>query len=261
MKVLIEKELDIELQKSKTLNSEDPACQTKLLMQGSESEELRILRNLSKESELSRIEEKRGKGFEFDKHEMRFEGNVYEYEQIKKLAVDYNLKFLRVSEYKGSFDENVGKKILEFSDKFGTPKDEYSLGKRYYLLGPNEIFENGNSIFDTTDRLLFFKIDEGYYRLIHKWGEKFSIIRSIQGFGYRNYFTYFTFILTFILPIVTLIMCLSVPLIFSLNYTYWFMLLVIILSSIISIIIVSNTHKTFFSEEHFTSLKKSNNDD
>ena len=36
------------------------------------------------------------------------------------------------------------------------------------------------------DPVLFYKIDDQHYRLIHKWGNDFTVLRRIKGYVYDN---------------------------------------------------------------------------
>lgn len=197
MKVSIEKELEKVSQVNKEKNSLDPVNEIKLLLEGEKSEDSRILRGLSSNSQFNRIEKVRGEQLEFQKLENDYEGKVYKISEIEKLCVDYSLRFLSSKLYTGSYDVEVAAKIKEFAKNTKSPIDEWSLGKRYFVMAPQELFALKDEKYISKaelraqqDPAIFFQIDENHYRLIHKWGSDFTIFRLIKGFRWRTWWTY-----------------------------------------------------------------------
>lgn len=220
MKVSIDKELEKVSQANKEKTSLDPINEVKLLLEGESSEDSRILRGLSKNSQFNRIEKVRGEQLELEKLENDYEGKVYKIDEIKKLCVDYKLRFLSSSKYTGSYDVEVAAKIKEFAKSTNSPIDEWSLSKRYFIMAPEELFELKEKKYVTkaelraqADPAIFFQIDEKHYRLIHKWGSDFTIFRLIKGFRWKSWWSYQWFNTMMFMPFVTFLyfMCFDSP--------------------------------------------------
>ena len=213
MKVSIDKELQKVSQVNKEKNSLDPINEVKLLLEGESSEDSRILRGLSSNSQFNRIEKVRGEQIEFEKLENDYEGKVYKIEEIKKLCIDYSLRFLSSKLYTGSYDVEVAAKIKEFAKSTNSPIiDSWSLGARYFIMAPQELFALKDEKYISKaelraqqDPAIFFQIDDNHYRLIHKWGSDFTIFRLIKGFRWRNWWSYQMFNTMIFMPFVTLL--------------------------------------------------------
>jgi hypothetical protein len=212
MKINLEEKLNQE--KKKDNQPLDTVKEVKLLLAGDESEDLRILRNLSENSEINRIEKVTQNKLELENLESSYDGNVFTYEQIKKLAIDYHLRFLSARQFIGNFDVEVASKIKEFSKRTNTSIDDHSLKTKFFILGPEEVFTLENVKFvepkKQIDPVLFYKIDNDHYRLIHKWGNDFTILRYLEGHKWKSFWNYFFFSLAKCLPIFAFIMgCIS----------------------------------------------------
>jgi hypothetical protein len=189
MKVSIDKELEKVSQEKKQKLNVDPINEVKLLLEGESSEDARILRGLSKNSQFNRIEKVRGEQIELETFENEYEGKVYTIDQIGKLCVDYRLRFLQSRYYTGSYDVEVASKIKEFAKETKSPIDEWSLERRFFMMAPTEMFTLRDEKYISkaelrrqADPAIFYQIDEKHYRLIHKWGADFTILRLIEGF-------------------------------------------------------------------------------
>jgi hypothetical protein len=206
MKVSIEKELEKKVQSQKL--TFDPVNEVKLLMESHETEKTRILRGLSNSSQFSRVEKLMGKQMDLEKLENTYDGRVYTIEQIKDLCIDYNLRFLPSRYFTGSFDIEVAGKILEFSSKTNTSVDEYTLKNSFFVMAPQEMFTLKDEKYITKrelDPAIFYKIDDTHYRLIHKWGDDFTIFRLLMGYRFRSWWHHQWFNTTMVLPIFALI--------------------------------------------------------
>ncbi len=206
MKVSIEKELEKKVQSEK--NVIDPIKEVKLLMESNDIEKSRILRGLSNDSQFNRIEKLMGKQMDLEKLENTYDGRVYTIEQIKDLCIDYNLRFLPSKYFTGSFDVEVAGKILEFSKKTNTSIDDFTLRNNFFIMAPQEMFALKDEKHITKKELdpaIFYKIDGEHYRLIHKWGNDFTIFRLLMGYRFRSWWHHQWFNTVMVLPIFVLI--------------------------------------------------------
>ena len=220
MKVSIDKELEKVSQEDKQKFNVDPINEVKLLLAGESSEDARILRGLSNNSQFNRIEKVRGEQLELENLENEYEGKVYKIEQIEKLCVDYRLRFLQSKYYTGSYDIEVAAKIKEFAKSTHSPIDEYTLGRRFFMMAPQEMFELRDEKYISkaelrrqADPAIFYQIDEKHFRLIHKWGEDFTIFRLIEGFRWKSWWSHQWFNTVMLTPIIAAIyfLCFESP--------------------------------------------------
>lgn len=121
--VSIEKTLQEHKKNDQKSINYDPVKEVKLLLQGDASEELRILQALSPTSEFARIQNMAGKQIEIEKLENKYLGNVFNLEQIERLAIDYHLRFLEARYYTGSFDSKVAVAIKNFAKETNSSMD------------------------------------------------------------------------------------------------------------------------------------------
>jgi hypothetical protein len=56
------------------------------------------------------------------------------------------------------------------------------------------------------DPLMFYKVDSEHYRLVHKWGDDFTILRYLTGFRWKSYWNYHFFNTMLCLPIVAIVL-------------------------------------------------------
>lgn len=120
---------------------------------------------------------------------------IFTVQEIKKLALDYGLRFLPTSYYKGDIPADLSLKIKECEDLYGKPhkptekEQEYAelVSRRwwststaigtnfdYMILAPASSFELQER---PKDPLLFRMLPDGTFYLVHKWGSDLSIFR------------------------------------------------------------------------------------
>lgn len=220
MKVSIEKELEKVSQEEKQKFDLEPVNEIKLLLAGESSEDARILRGLSKNSQFNRIEKVRGEQLELENFENEYEGKVYTVDQIEKLCIDYRLRFLQSRLYTGTYDVEVAAKIKEFARNTKSPIDEYTLGRRFYMMAPGEMFALRDEKYISkaelrrqADPAIFYQIDEKHYRLIHKWGDDFTIFRLIEGFRWKSWWNHQLFNTVMMAPLIAVLffLCFDTP--------------------------------------------------
>jgi hypothetical protein len=194
MKINLEENL--KNQKKKDMEVLDSVKEVRLLLQNAESEDARILRNLSENSELNRVERITQTALEIERLESKYTGDIFTLEQIEKLAIDYRLRFLNSRYFTGKFDVEVAAKIKEFGRENNMSLNEYHLKNNFFILGPKEIFDLKDEKYiepKQLDPVLFYKLDDNHYRMIHKWGSDFTILRYLEGFKWKNIWNHFWF--------------------------------------------------------------------
>ena len=98
---------------------------------------------------------------------------IFDWQQIQSLCVKYRLRFLSTKLYKGTIDSKVTLKVSQFelAHQIKTEKDNYM------IVAPKESFRLQSK---PKDPLLFYDLGDGFYYLIHKWGNDLSFSRRIN---------------------------------------------------------------------------------
>ena len=96
--------------------------------------------------------------------------NLFHVDQIRKICIDYRLRFLDVKLFKGKIPKEAFKKLDQFKN------NHPNLNFELRIMAPSKLFELEN--YD--DPLLFASLGDGYYYLIHKWGNDLSFFRKIS---------------------------------------------------------------------------------
>lgn len=135
--------------------------------------------------------------FEFEYNISKIDSNkLFHVNQIKKICIDYRLRFLELNLFKGK----VPKKAYQNLEKFKA--DHPNLKFDLKIMAPSKLFELEN--YD--DPLLFASLGNGYYYLIHKWGNDLSFFRKISVWPFKNLVNILTFI-----SIISLVITAFVP--------------------------------------------------
>lgn len=104
--------------------------------------------------------------FIFDKLET---DKIFHLSQIKSLCIDYRLRFLDSHLFKGTIPEEAVSIIHRLEKEHATKLEGFK------IMAPSKLFKLEN--YD--DPLLFAPIGNGYYYLIHKWGNDIHPLRKI----------------------------------------------------------------------------------
>ncbi len=102
--------------------------------------------------------------------------NIFYIDDIKAICIRYRLRFLESSLFKGEIPQEAVSKIKQLE------KDHNTTLKGFKILAPSKLFKLEN--YD--DPLLFAPIGNGYYYLIHKWGNDMSVWRKWLMYPFRN---------------------------------------------------------------------------
>lgn len=172
-----------------------------------------MLKELGLHHDLQAAIETKGAMMEKYKFEEKY-GKVFHIDEIEKIALKYGLKMLPTSYFKAPIDLTLLQKIKEFQKENEMSEQELGLDRKFFFLAPPKMFRlagakkeglsfrerMAKAIEEQTDPILFFKIDESHYRMIHKFGKDLTIWRRLIGWKYFseiNYFIYW-FIIAFL---------------------------------------------------------------
>lgn len=188
----------------------DVVKSVKLLENSDAMEDIRIATALGNANSVSRALKERGEMIELEKLDGKYAGNVYDINQIKDLARKYDLRFLQSTYYCGNLDLEVIQKLKQFSKDTGTEITDGNLKYNFYILAPEKCFDlktvevNGLN-FPDLDPAIFYKISEDKFRLIHQWGNSFSIGQRIRGIVWESRESRFKFSLSLLGILIVLI--------------------------------------------------------
>lgn len=147
------------LLKKRERNSEAILAQVQELLKADSDCRDRIEKNIggSKENVIN--------GFDFDLLETH---RIYHLDQIKKICIDYRLRFLNSKYFKGEIPPTVISKIKRLEQEHGIEIEGFK------IIAPSRLFK----LEDRDDPLLFAPIGNRYFYLIHKWGNDLHPLRK-----------------------------------------------------------------------------------
>lgn len=106
---------------------------------------------------------------------------VFHVSQIKSVCNRYYLRFLPTQSYRGSIPNDLASRITNFETAYGIKCHSGDLR----IAAPRNSFELEKR---PKDPLLFWRINEEYYYLIHKWGHDLSVFRRLIPFFSSPFF-------------------------------------------------------------------------
>lgn len=129
--------------------------------------------------------------FDFDLLES---DRIFHISQIKKLCIQYRLRFLNTKYFKGELPPGALKAVKDLEIKHGIRLKGFS------MIAPASYFKLENA----DDPMLFTPMGNNYFYLIHKWGNDIHPFRKIIMWPLKNLETLisFSFIASFLLTFV-----------------------------------------------------------
>ncbi|WP_338040866.1 hypothetical protein [Maribacter polysaccharolyticus] len=153
--------------KSKHFESVDILVEVQKILEESDKRQDRVERNL-----LSGMSGN-SNAFHFDKLKT---GNIYHIEHIRKICIDYRLRFLDTKYFKGDIPQEAISKIKQLEKFHATELSGFK------IIAPSKLFK----LKDKDDPLLFAPIGNDYYYFIHKWGNDLHPFRKVFMWPYKN---------------------------------------------------------------------------
>ena len=103
-------------------------------------------------------------------------GRIFHLSQIKKLCIDYRLRFLSTGFYKEELPSEAISAVRELEKKHATTLEGFR------MIAPAKYFRLENA----DDPMLFAPIGNNYFYLIHKWGKDLHPLRKLAVWPLRN---------------------------------------------------------------------------
>lgn len=154
--------------KAKQKNEEDILKAVQDILDKDNQKDAEILKTLSSSNHTF------SNDFNFDLLES---GKIYHIDQIKDICIDYRLRFLDSKYFKGELPYEAISKIKGLEKNHNTTLDGFK------IIAPSKMFKLENA----DDPLLFAPIGNGYYYLIHKWGNDLSPFRKLLMWPYKSF--------------------------------------------------------------------------
>ncbi|AXT55796.1 hypothetical protein J8L88_21145 [Aquimarina sp. MMG015] len=154
--------------KNKQFNPSIWEKQVESIFEREEKKDHRILKTLEKGTTSETND------FIFDNTES---SKIYHIDQIKKICVDYRLRFLDTKYFKGKLPQEAISQIKELEKTHNTEL------KGFKIIAPSKLFKLANA----DDPLLFAPMGNDYYYLIHKWGDDLHPFRKIMMWFFKSF--------------------------------------------------------------------------
>ena len=118
---------------------------------------------------------------------------IFHLEQIRKICIDYRLRFLDSNIFKNVIPEEAISKIRMMEKEHQTSLEGFK------IIAPSKAFH----LLNYDDPLLFVPIGNDYYYLIHKWGTEMNPLRKLMVMPIKNLgsFTITTILLSIVVAL------------------------------------------------------------
>tara|TARA_R110002020_G_scaffold137167_1_gene306051 strand:+ start:3016 stop:3762 length:747 start_codon:yes stop_codon:yes gene_type:complete len=118
---------------------------------------------------------------------------IFHLSDIEKLCIDYRLRFLDSSYFKGKIPYEAVSRIKAIE------KEQQITLKGFKIVAPSKLFKLENA----DDPLLFAPMGNDYFYLIHKWGNDLHPLRKLLMWPFRHLenFVGFLLVLSFIIAL------------------------------------------------------------
>lgn len=157
-----------------------------------------IISRLGMDRNLRQGERKKHEITQSKQETLKFDqSRVFHISQIESICNKYYLKFLPADMFRGSIDTELPQKLTTFEVAHG----ERLNPTNSYIIAPARSFELEKK---PKDPLFFFKINNEYYYLIHKWGNDLNIFRRILPLCSKIWFTVVSLLVLLAIPPVLL---------------------------------------------------------
>ena len=111
--------------------------------------------------------------FDFD---LLASDKIYHLDQIKKVSIDYRLRFLDLKYFKNKLPQEALDTIQALESAHDTQLSSFK------IMAPSALFR----LEKTDDPLLFVPLGKDYYYLVHKWGNDLHPLRKVLMWPFKN---------------------------------------------------------------------------
>lgn len=161
-------EEQIRAKQYKTISEHEILAQVKSILEADSKHEDNILETLNSGNT------NRENNFNF---ELLDNENIFHISTIKTICVEYRLRFLDSNYFKPEFPQEAISKIKALEKQHNTTL------KGFKIVAPAKLLKLENA----DDPLLFAPIGNGYYYLVHKWGNDLHPLRKLKMLPFKTY--------------------------------------------------------------------------
>ena len=174
----------MELLRKKEMKEQEILEEVKKILKREEDSEKQILQRIS-EGDPEGVD---SNNFNFDLLES---GRIFHLSQIKKICIEYRLRFLSTRYFKEDLPNEAIAAIKELEEEHQITLQGFK------MVAPAKYFRLENA----DDPMLFAPLGNDYYYLIHKWGTDMHPLRKLMMWPLRNLenLIIFSFFLSFFL--------------------------------------------------------------
>lgn len=101
---------------------------------------------------------------------------IFHIDSIEKLCINFRLRFLDTHLFKGDYPNELYSIIPELEATHDTKLENFK------IMAPSKLFR----LKTKEDPLLFVPIGNGYYYLVHKWGDDLKTYRKLLVWPFKN---------------------------------------------------------------------------
>ena len=123
-------------------------------------------------------------------------GRIFHLSDIEKLCIDYRLRFLDSTYFKGKIPYEALSRIKALE------KEQQITLKGFKIVAPSKLFKLENA----DDPLLFAPMGNDYFYLIHKWGNDLHPFRKLMMWPFKHLENFIVLLL-----VLSLLIALSIP--------------------------------------------------
>ena len=109
---------------------------------------------------------------------------LFHIDQIRKICIDYRLRFLDFNFFKGGVPDEAYTKLKEFE------LNHPDLDLNIKMMAPTKLFQ----LESYDDPLMFVSLDNNYYYMIYKWGNDMSYFRKLFMWPFKNIYNILIYI-------------------------------------------------------------------
>lgn len=182
------KRTDIELQLCKTRGREYEKHSLQFLLAEISDHPVQ---NFTQQMELNELQP--ANLFEFD---LLDTSRIYHLDHIRKICIDYRLRFLDLAYFKPELPEDAQQAISALEETHLTRLEGMK------IIAPSRLFK----LEDKDDPLLFVPMGNNYYYLVHKWGNDLHPMRKLLVWPFKSLpnltlvVLLFSYLLTLLVP-------------------------------------------------------------
>jgi len=125
---------------------------------------------------------------------------IFHIDDIKRLCVNYRLKFLHTGLYNGEMDAGIPAAISELESRLNKDID----GDAMKIVAPIQSFDLSENPWDP---IMFYDLGNDMWYMVHKWGQDISALRWLTSLKWRSYWTWaIASLITYWIPLACLIL-------------------------------------------------------